>query len=123
MSDQPIKSSTDYHKPRFNGTFVALGRYVITFLCGALLSAFVFGGKSQQFTDLLVWKGETITQLKTLETKVANNEYEIKSEVKDATAYETRLKKAEEQTGKIDTMTFKIDNLITAVNELKARHP
>ena len=109
-------------KHYFNGTFIATaGRYIVSFLCGALVSAYVVGGKTQQLTDLIFWRGETEARMKIVEKSVGDNSYEIKSEAKDAAAYDARLKKVEEQTAKIDTMIYKIDGLVKSVEELKAQ--
>ncbi len=109
-----------HHWPRVNGhTWANLGRIVISFLCGALIAAFVFGGKTQQFTDLLNWKLDTDVRLKVVEKQSNNNEYDIKTETRDYAAMDVRIKKNEELTAKIDTIVYKVDNLTKAVEELK----
>lgn len=115
MPDDPSKP-----QHRYNGhVWAATGRYLVSFLCGVVLTSFVFGGKTQQFADLLVWKTRIDVKIEDQDKRISNNSYDIKSEIKDVVAYDTRLKKAEEQTAKIDTLIFKVEGLAKSVEELK----
>ena len=105
-----------------NGLSIAgIGKQIISFLLGALVAAFVFGGKTQQFTDLLVWKGEVDKTIKVIEKQGADNEYNIRTDVRDLAMLDSRLKVAEEGTKKIDAITGKLENIQKSIDELKAQ--
>lgn len=110
-----------HHRLSNGHVWAATGRYLVTFLSGVILTSFVFGGKSQQFADLLIWKTEVRTKLEDQDKRISNNAFDIKSEIKDVVAYDTRLKKTEEQTAKIDTLIFKVEGLTKSVEDLRSQ--
>src|SRR5216117_1831023 len=57
-----------------NGHYLlsTLGRYLISFLLGGLSAAFLFGSKSQNLSDLLIWKGKVEATLERMDRDGTN---------------------------------------------------
>lgn len=109
------------HWKPLNGQFVAtLGKYIISFLCGALVAAYTVGFKSSKLDDLLTWKGEATVQIKKMDdegTRASRNA--LQNEAKELARYEERIKKIEDAVEKIGTMSYKIDELAAEVRSQK----
>jgi len=116
MPDDPNRP---YQRLSNGHLWAAVGRYIVSFLCGVVVASFVFGGKTQQFSDLLLWRAKVEVKLEDQDKRISDNSYSIKSEIKDVVAYDTRLRKTEEQMGKIDTLVFKVEELTKSVENLK----
>ena len=106
-----------------NGHFIATtGRYIVSFLCGALLSAYTIGGKAQDLSNLLKWQGQVQVTLDRMDNDGTRaSKWRIDQEIKDEAAMDVRIKLNEEAAKKIDTMISKIEELKIAVAELKSQ--
>src|SRR5436190_2083948 len=98
------------------------GRYIISFLLGALSAAYVVGGKSQNISDLLTFKGKTEATLERLDTFGTNaskmNIAEVNNRVNANTVAIGELQKKLEPLG---TMQSKIERLDSAISETGIR--
>ena len=107
---------------RNGGWISSIGKQIVSFLLGALIAAFVFGGKTQQFNDLLVWKGQVDTTIATMNHEGTwGSQNALRADAKELGRTDERLKKVEESVGKVDTMLIKIEDLKASVTELKTQ--
>lgn len=111
-----------HHLPTNGKAATAVLKYVLSFVAGGLLTAFLLGGRTQQLADLLVWKGQMQAQVDTMNHEGTwASRQKLEEEAKDMGRFEVRIKKNEEAVEKIGTIIFKLEGLEKSNAEIKAR--
>lgn len=121
--------------PKQNHRWEPWARAVLSFICGVLSAAFLFGGKSRSLDELLVWKGEVKKQFENItdEFKRMDRDGTNRSHWVDdnqsgqIAANQSRLseleKKAEQRSEQINVMQVKIEKLERELETAKNRNP
>jgi hypothetical protein len=107
----------NWHAP--NSKFSSsVAKSIISFLLGALTAAFIWGGKTQQLTDLLVWKGETEATLKRMDEQgTYKSQWNISTERTDIVNNTNRIVEVEKQVKKIDLIEATVARIEKKLDE------
>lgn len=119
--DHPVHPQ---HRPHLNNgsLVVAIGKQVISFLLGVVVAAYLFGGKTQQFTDMLSWKDKVDLRLERMDNEGTHaSKNTLLENAKEFGRDEARIDKIEEESRKIDTLIWKVEGLTKTVEDLKAQ--